>query len=120
MKISLKSFFIISGTKLAYFHLNFASNMSLNQEDFTKAMIDMQKIVKKVLSGKNEVQKTLLKMNLKAFQNLCEISENSNQNYSNLNKIDSEIKVEDNPIDVIHESDNIDASKETGFDRKIF
>ena len=46
--------------------------MNFSQEAFSKIVKDFGKFVMQVLSGDNQGQKKLLKVNLKAFQNLCE------------------------------------------------
>ena len=79
-----------------------------------------------VFSGDNQGQKKLLKMNLQAFQNLCESLEmlnqddfNKNQNEAErnnskkLNTETSEIKVENRLLDIIHEPENAEIVKNT-------
>ena len=77
--------------------------MCINKENyaFSNTIKEFGKFVKKVLSGHNEDRKKLLKLNLQVFQDLCEIPENSNQNDTNTNKDNSQIKVEECLIDIM-------------------
>ena len=86
--------------------------MSFNQEDFCKAIKDIERIVMKVLSGKNEDQRKLLKMKLQDFQNLCESPDISNQNDTNMKTDNSEINVEDSLIHIKNETIDTEASNE--------
>ena len=63
--------------------------MSLDQETFSKTIKDFGTFVMQVLSGATEDQKKSLKMNLKAFQNLCDSFETLNTN-NDSNKNDSQ------------------------------
>ena len=72
-------------TYFRYQNINFASIMGLDQEYFSKTIKDFGKFVVQVFSGPNEDQKKSLKMNLKAFQNLCDSFEMLNTNESKKN-----------------------------------
>ena len=54
--------------------------MKFDQKYFSKTIKNFGKFVTKVLSGTNEEQKKMLKVNLQAFQNLCDSHEMVNQN----------------------------------------
>ena len=54
--------------------------MQFDQKYFSKTIKNFGKFVTKVLSGTNEEQKKMLKVNLQAFQNLCDSHEMLNQN----------------------------------------
>ena len=64
--------------------------MSLDQETFSKTIKDFGSFVMKVLSGANEDQKKSLKVNLKAFQNLCDSFEMLNTNEAKKNDSQNE------------------------------
>ena len=64
--------------------------MNFSQEAFSKVVLDFSKFVMQILSGDNQGQKKLLKMNLQAFQNLCESLEMLNQSDSDENQFEAE------------------------------
>ena len=66
-----------------------AINMNLSQEAFSIIVKDFSKFVTQVLSGDNQGQKKLLKMNLQALQNLCESLEMLNQSDSDENQFEA-------------------------------
>ena len=68
--------------------------MNLDQEEFSKMIKDFGRFVMQVLSGTNEDQKGSLKVNLQAFQNLCESFESLTTNGSKKNA--SQIEHSDN------------------------
>ena len=93
--------------------------MSFNEDDFSKIITNFGTFVMQVLSGTNGKQKKLLKMNLQAFQNLCESlemlhqngtkqneSDTSVNNFEIVNIDDSDIKVETTLLDIAHGAEN--------------
>ena len=93
--------------------------MSFNQEDFCKAIKDIERIVMRVLSGKNEDQRKLLKMKLQDFQNLCESPDISNQIDTNMKTDNSEINVENSLNHIKHETKDAGASNEEICEKKV-
>ena len=89
--------------------------MSFNENDFSKIITDFGKFIMQVLSGTNAKQKKLLKVNLQAFQNLCESLEMLHRNdikesESDISVNDSEIiEIDDSEvkIEITHEANNV-------------
>ena len=100
--------------------------MTFDEDDFSKTITNFGKFVMQILSGTNGKQKKLLKVNLQAFQNLCESLEMLHQNdfkqseseitgndFEIMSIDDSEIKIEKRQLDIRHEAGNIKSDEKS-------